>query len=329
MAHFLFCACQPGSERMLKREVARAQPDWRPAFARPGLVTFKAETADTDLENTELVFARRVGRSIGTANSASAAAEAGRGAGARRLHVWDRAGEPVPPDLREAIRRAGDLPIFEEEERPRTGETVLDIIVHENEPWFIGTHVHRKGLSPFPGGALPVPGDVPEDAPSRAYRKLEEALLWSGARPRAGETALEIGSAPGGASHALLRRGLEVVGIDPGEMAEVVAAHPRFRHLRQPMGAVRREQLPPVVHWLLLDVNLAPQVALHALRRIVPPIRRTLRGAILTLKMNEEPFVDEIPGFMTRLGEMGARELRATQLPANRREICVYGRFGL
>jgi 23S rRNA (cytidine2498-2'-O)-methyltransferase len=321
MSGFVFCACQPGAERMLKREVHRVFPGWRPAYARPGLVTFKGEAA---IQEDELVFARVTGRSLSTVRTVAAAARAAREVGARRLHLWDRTGEPVPPDLREAILRAAELP---EDERPRRGELVLDVIVAEGDAWFVGTHVHRRGRSPYAGGLYPV--DLPEDAPSRAYRKLEEALLWSGARPRAGEVAVEVGSAPGGASHALLRRGLEVVGIDPGEMAEVVARHPRFRHLRMAIGAVRREQLPRRADWLLLDVNLAPQVALHALRRIVAMLRGSLRGAILTLKMNEEAFVDEIPGLLARLREMGLRDARATQLPSNRREICVAGRFGL
>ena len=39
----------------------------------------------------------------------------------------------------------------------------------------------------------------PIEAPSRAYLKVEEALRWAGAmiELRTGDTALEIGSAPG------------------------------------------------------------------------------------------------------------------------------------
>ena len=53
------------------------------------------------------------------------------------------------------------------------------------------------------------------DVPSRAWHKLEELLAWARITPAAGEQVLEIGCAPGGATVALLDRGLRVVGVDP------------------------------------------------------------------------------------------------------------------
>jgi 23S rRNA (cytidine2498-2'-O)-methyltransferase len=109
-------------------------------------------------------------------------------------------------------------------------------------------------------------------------------------------------------------------------MAEVVRAATRFRHLQIAVGGLRREALPARVDWLLLDVNLAPQVALHAVRRVVPMVRRTLRGAFLTLKLNEDAFAAEIPAFLERIRGYGFEDVRATQLPSNRSEICVVAR---
>jgi 23S rRNA (cytidine2498-2'-O)-methyltransferase len=64
---------------------------------------------------------------------------------------------------------------------------------------------------------------MPPEAPSRAYRKLEEALMWSQApAARRRHRLSRIGSSPGGASYALLRRGVDVYGIDPAKMAPVV-----------------------------------------------------------------------------------------------------------
>jgi 23S rRNA (cytidine2498-2'-O)-methyltransferase len=312
---FLFCACQPGAERLLKAEVRRVRPDLRPAFARPGLVTFKG-----DGPPPELVFARVSGTSLGAAASVDEAVALARPAGARRVHAWAREGGPDPA-LAAALAAALGVPA---DPRPRRRELVLDAIVAPGEPLFLGVHAHGPETSPLPGG-LPA-AEVPPEAPSRAYAKVEEALAWSGLSPAPGETALEIGSAPGGASYALLRRGLRVVGVDPGEMAEVVRADPGFRHVKTAVGGLRREDLPPRVAWLLLDVNLAPQVALHAVRRLVPMIRPSLLAAILTLKLNEERFVDEIPAWLGRVREMGFRDVRARQLPSNRREICVAAR---
>jgi 23S rRNA (cytidine2498-2'-O)-methyltransferase len=167
---------------------------------------------------------------------------------------------------------------------------------------------------------------VPPEAPSRAYRKLEEALAWSGAPVRAGDVAFEIGCAPGGASYALLHRGVHVVGVDPAPVSSIVAAFPgpaTFRHLKMPVGAVPRAALPPRVEWLVLDVSLAPQVALRSIQRFIPPFRKTLRGALLTLKLNDWKLADQIPALLERVRALGFREVRATQLPSNRQEFFV------
>jgi 23S rRNA (cytidine2498-2'-O)-methyltransferase len=167
---------------------------------------------------------------------------------------------------------------------------------------------------------------MPAEAPSRAWLKLEEGLAFSRLPLSAGDVAVEIGSAPGGASWALLSRGLQVVGVDPGAMDARVLSSPRFTHLQMTLGELRREQLPYRVDWLLLDVNLAPQVALHQLRRIVSTLRPTLRGALLTLKLNDWSMAEQVPRFLSQVQAMGFDEVRATQLPSNRQEICVAAR---
>jgi 23S rRNA (cytidine2498-2'-O)-methyltransferase len=260
----------------------------------------------------------------------------------RRLHVFerDRWKPGDEPDdfiagadasrVREAIlEQAGDL--FLDGGRvdvAREGELVVDVIVPPDpDPLWLGAHLHRADRTPWPGGRIPV--DVPADAPSRAYRKIEEAIVWSRAPLAAGQTAVEIGAAPGGASLALVRRGLLVVGVDPGEMDPAVASAAadrgvRFTHLQVTGGALRIEQLPDRVDWVVLDVNLAPQVALHMARRIVQALRPAPRGVLFTLKMNEWRFAAELPELLRRVEEMGLRDVRATQLPSNRQEIFVY-----
>ena len=102
----------------------------------------------------------------------------------------------------------------------------------------------------------------------------------------------------------------------------------RFRHVPVAVGALRREMLPGRVDWLLLDVNLAPQVALHSVRRLVAALRRQLAGVIFTLKLNDWSMADEVPELVARVAAMGLGGARATQLPSNRQEICVYAETG-
>jgi 23S rRNA (cytidine2498-2'-O)-methyltransferase len=309
--------CQVGAEAALKRELARAHPELRFAYSRPGFVTFKRTTGPVGPDVAlEAVFARAYGLSLGHRDAGAVAAAWGAPV---RLHAWT-------PDLDAAVRAAAPGR-FLDGARARPGERVLDVIDLGDEPPWLGAHIHAAGRSPWPAGGYPV--EVPADAPSRAYRKLEEAIAWSGAPVRAGDVAVEIGSAPGGASYALLRRGLEVVGVDPGAMAPVVLGYEgpsgnRFRHLAIPVGALRRDILPGRVDWLLLDVHLAPQVALHAVRRIVAALRRDLLGVLFTLKLNDWGMAAEVPALVARVAGMGLAGARATQLPSGGQEVCVH-----
>ena len=328
-SEFAFAVCQLGAEGALKEEVAAAHPTLRFAYSRPGLVTWRSSAPLPPSFALGAVFARAWGISLGPLGALPAAP---------RLHVFERdvarPGEEPPGHVPGARAAAVEARLraeasFRDGRRARPGELVLDVIVapEGDEPPWLGAHVHGGERSPWPGGAWPV--EVPPAAPSRAYRKLEEALAWSRAPLRRGDVAVEIGSAPGGASYALLRRGLEVIGVDPGEMAPAVLGFEgrsgnRFRHLPISVGALRREALPARVHWLLLDVNLAPQVALHNVRRLVAALRRGLRGVLFTLKLNDWRMAREVPDLLARISAMGLVGVRATQLPSNRQEIFVY-----
>ena len=332
---FLLTVCQVGAERALKAEVGRLAPDLRPAFGRPGLVTFKATAGEVGPGyELQSIFARAFAAALGPAADVAGAlalAGAARAGGRLVLHVFERdvarPGEEPSGHVEGAAAVRAELlaagaDLLLQTERPPAGGHVLDVVVAPGEPLFVGHHRHSTLHSPFPCGRIPVV--VPAEAPSRAFRKLEEALAWSGAPLRRGDVAVEIGSAPGGASHALLRRGLEVWGVDPGAMAEVVLASPRFHHVRLPVGEVGREQLPPRADWVLLDVNLAPQVALHAVRGVVAALRPSLRGALFTLKLNDWAMAAQLPDLLRRIEGMGLVGVRATQLPSNRQEVFAF-----
>lgn len=201
------------------------------------------------------------------------------------------------------------------------GELVADVVVAEGEPALVGLHVHDATRSPNAGGTFAVA--MPPDSPSRAYAKIEEAIAWAQIPMRPGHVALEIGAAPGGAVYALARRGLDVWAVDPGALAPHVAALPGVHYLPIKVGALRWEQLPPRVDWLLCDMNLAPQVALHELARLMPRLRSTLRGAVITLKLNEWAFVDELPTLVQRIRDFGLPHVALRHLPSNRRELCA------
>lgn len=315
MAEFAFATCLPGLELALKREIARVRPELRLAYSRPGLVTFRSAREVTPEDPVGSVFARVWGRSIGAAEDPEGAAAQLAGVGAVRVHAFARdpaASDPAPELGAWQLGPGGAA---------APGELVADVIVAKGEPAWIGVHRHDDARPAYPGGAIPI--EVPADAPSRAYAKIEEAIAWARLPVAAGQVALEIGAAPGGAALALARRGLEVWAVDPGALAPHVLAHPSVRYVPKKAGALRWEELPARVDWLLVDVNLAPQVALHEVARLIPPLLPGLAGAVFTLKLNDWAFVDELPALVERIRRMGLPDVRLRHLPSNRREVCA------
>lgn len=340
-SEFVFALCQRGAEVALKREAAHAVPGLAPAYQRPGLVTFRAPFSVTPEFELPLVFARSSGMSLGAVRDLPAVIERIEALPAQPLclHVVERdlyapGQEPLgyvrgelSAALEAALRRA--LPAaFTPGREAKLGELVLSAIVAKDDPWVLGLHRHRAGRSPHPGGGYPL--SVPSDAPSRAFAKIEEAIAAFDLPVRAGDTALELGAAPGGAAYALLRRGVSVVAVDPGSMDPRLFDYPapraaRLTHLDLTAAGLRREMLPPRIEWLLLDVHLAPQVALRAARKLAPWLRDGMLGAVLTLKLNDWTFADRLDSFLAQAREMGLVEPRAKQLVSHRQELCIAG----
>jgi 23S rRNA (cytidine2498-2'-O)-methyltransferase len=313
---FAFATCLPGLEPAVKLDVARVRPSLRFAYSRPGLVTFKSQGPLTPDDVPATAFARVWGRSIGPARDPGDAAHQLAQVDATRVHVFKRDPDSdtdlAPWKAALAAWPAGPAV---------AGDLVADVIVDGAEPAWLGLHRHDANHVAAPGSFMDI--DVPPDAPSRAYAKAEEAIAWAQLPVTAGHVALEIGAAPGGAVMALARRGVEVYGVDTGDLAANVRALPGVHHLALKVGALRWEQLPARVDWLLVDVNLAPQVALHEVARLMPKLKPTLRGAIFTLKLNDVAFVSALPSLVERIAGFGFANVRMRHLPSNRREICV------
>ena len=333
-SRFLFIGCHPGAARVLKDEVARCWPDFRLAFSRRGFVTFKLPDGEafSDDFDPKLMFARTHGFTVGkvtgsTADECAAQLEpllAGRQHDA--LHVWPRAESLVEATAvaRKAILAAG-LPVAEpaptEQPSPMTSSLrVADVIVIEPTEWWLGFHVATAMHLNWPGGIYPL--EQPQHAVSRAYLKMSEAIAWSQLPIQSGETIAEIGCAPGGASQALLDRGLLVLGIDPAEVEPIVLAHPKFAHMRKRGHEVRRREFRKV-RWLAADMNVAPQYTLDTVEAIVTHPEVEIRGLLLTLKLLDWSLAAEIPNYLDRIRSWGYRDVKVRQLSHNRQEVCV------
>ncbi len=341
-SHFIFTLCQLGAESALKKELGSGYPEFKFAYSQPGFITFKREKEvpfDFELKS---IFSRSFGVSLSQIQPSDLSPLKALCTeltqtfpnSKPRLHVWERdfyhSGEEplgfipglLAQNLEKQIRK--EFPdLFEESTCAALGNPVLDIIVLEENRYWMGAHLHSAAHSPWPGGRTPI--QLPESSPSRAYLKLEECLRWSEAPLRPSDTAIEIGSAPGGASLALLNRGLKVIGIDPAEMAPQILKHRNFFHIRQPVNSVLRETLPESIQWLLLDMNVEPRISLFSVDRLVSRMPESLLGVFLTVKLNQWKIADEIPQMLDHVRAMGMKKIKVAQLSHHRQEIIIYG----
>ncbi|HUY31888.1 MAG TPA: SAM-dependent methyltransferase [Pirellulales bacterium] len=337
--------CQVGAEHAVKLELARRWPAFRFAYSRPGFMTFKlpADQPLADDFNLESVFARSYAFSLGKAaggDPARLARQVRELAGDRpyeKLHVFPRdtaaAGEhgyepgltPAADEAAALIRAELDRDQLDRDQldrRPlaREGQLVLDCVLVQPNEWWVGQHRARGWASCRPGGLSRL--KLPDDAVSRAYLKMEEALRWSKLPARPGQRVVEIGCAPGGSCQALLRRGMSVAGIDPAAMHPALLAHPNFVHIRKRAADVRRRDFRQV-RWLVADMNVAPTYTLDAVEAIVSHPQVDVRGLLLTLKLLDWNLAEQVPGYLARVHAWGFPYVRARQLQHNRQEICV------
>lgn len=334
---FLLATCPAGAESVLRSLLPAIRSELRPAFARPGLLTFKSDVSvpPDALRPHPLVRAWGVSLGLAADDATLERIAASAPTGAVLQAFPGEAGPPgrVPPKV---LARWADLARAEGErvaavlgDRVRTGaaapgDAVLDVIVRPDEPLVLAWHRHGPGRGPLPGGRWDL--RPPPDAPSRAWAKLEELCAWSGADPRAGERVLEIGCAPGGATVALLDRGCEVVGVDPQPVTlpDRLADRP-FRRIPHRIESVPRDDLPDEVHWIVVDAGVAAPVAIHALPGLVRRWRDSLRAVILTLKLPEWTLAGRTPDMLGKLTEIGLSRVDAAHLPSFRREVGAIG----
>ncbi|MDX1925451.1 MAG: SAM-dependent methyltransferase [Pirellulaceae bacterium] len=336
---FVFAVCQQGAERPLKERFTGPGAPLRLAFSRPGLATFKTNVDQTSpLSHSWL--ARVAGEGLGNVRgklaeemvSQTLALAAG---DFQAVHIFERdhalpgtrGFEPGRSELTEAVgkifadsyRNAGNrVPLINS--ACSIGSKVLDVILVEPDQWLIGTHTATEIQHCWPGGVYPVV--APDEMVSRAYLKIAEAVAWSQLPMQPGDRVVEIGSAPGGSCQRLLDVGLEVTGVDPAEMDELLLNHPRFEHWRSKAAGMKRKMYSKF-KWLTADANVAPNYTLEVVEDIVNYPTSRFQGLLLTLKLSSYELIDQVDAAAEQIRSWGFSKVKIRQLASNRRECCI------
>lgn len=351
---FLFATGQVGSEKAIKTEITKANPALHFAFSKPGFITFKNSGKLLSLQeisklSENLIFTRLLGEVVHYVKPPESPLALIKLIPEQAiLHAFDR-DTFVPgdehPDFKPhslslaAIQDLGREPI---NQTPKLGEPVYDFIGVDAGHYFLGRHLHdsdpkKNSMSEAPGNLCPA--HLPENSPSRAYLKLEEAsarFLDPNEMDRFKKIktqALEVGCSPGGATLCMLNKGLFVVGVDPKRMDPSIHAHSRYSHIQKTGNEVTTADLNlksvnPT--WLVVDMSIAPLEALDEIKHILTLLgtihrdRLRLTHAFITLKLNDWKFYENIPLYLKRVRELGFKTVKAKQLASNRQEIMVF-----
>lgn len=135
--------------------------------------------------------------------------------------------------------------------------------------------------SPWPCGQVEFVEDK-AGPPSRAYRKLWEALVMYGSLPRPGERCIDAGACPGGWTWVLAKLGADVTAIDRAPLDPGIAAMPGVRYLKHNAFTLKPEELGPV-DWLFSDVICYPEALYEWIEKWLSS--GLVKNLICTIKM--------------------------------------------
>jgi 23S rRNA (cytidine2498-2'-O)-methyltransferase len=327
-SEFVFALTNTGSENALKVEVDAMGLGWRLSYQRRGFVTFKAggrRLFTLGSLDHPLACARRLCLSLGKAASREEAEKK------IKLHPAYLNG---PVHYVRYLNRRMEREPGELMDRPQAGDCIGTVVELEPDEFWAGLHLHAAFVSPDPGGDSGIL--MPEDSPSRAWLKLEEAVRFFDLKFIPREIAVELGCAPGGVVLALMRRGVSVIGVDPAQMAEVVmksAVIERryvppdkawFHHCCKPAALAGKRDLGLGITWFMSDMNQSPKVVLKECGRFCR-MAPTISGVLITLKLTDLLKVAEKEKWLEALRELGFNTVRLQQFSVHHKEFALLG----
>lgn len=194
----------------------------------------------------------------------------------------------------------------------------ISVSVIENKIFF-GVSSLEENLSKWAGGVLFYAKDA--SVICRAEFKLEEAVEFFKIDTGNIKNAIDLGAAPGGWSHYLATRGIEVDSVDPAALSEKLLYDNRIHHYKMTAQEFSRNHANKKYDLIVNDMKMDTAAS----TKIVCALSSHLREngyIVLTLKLPKNGVWKKIEEAVTLLGEHFVN-IRVRQLYYNRSEVTV------
>ena len=172
-------------------------------------------------------------------------------------------------------------------------------------------------LSPYPAGYVDIPDD--KAPPSRAFKKLREAVHVFNLTLQRGQTCVDLGACPGGWTHVMVEHGIKTTGIDRSPLDERLM---RDKSVTFVKGDAFTWLPKEPVSWLICDVITTPDRTLAILDTWTS--KRLCSFFCVTVKFKGTPDFENLTKIRQLLAEK-TRWFDGKQLTNNKNEITFVG----
>ena len=233
--------------------------------------------------------------------------------------------------LRQGLRKAKVLTGKGDSFNPEKDGSVLHALFLSGQEVILGFSLAQNSSQHVMG----IPRlKFPSQSPSRSTLKLDEAFLyfiprneWN-TRLTSGMNAVDLGSAPGGWTYQLVRRGMMVTAIDNGPMAESLMETGQVKH--KMMDGFKYVPMKQNVYWLVCDMIEKPQRVAKLMSEWL--LNGHCKEAIFNLKLpmkgRYQQVTNDLQTIKDAFSEHNVKyELYAKHLYYDREEITVHARL--
>ncbi len=198
---------------------------------------------------------------------------------------------------------------------------IVQVCMDRADHIYLSIHPKSLLIHAYPGGEQRMPFD--SKSPSRSYLKLFEAVSRMPERPMPGQTAIDLGAAPGGWTYYLLKQGCKVTAVDNGSLKI-----PNTASLPGSLSIVKTDGMlfspaEKEYDWLCCDMLRPPRQTLDLLAKWIE--HGWMKSFVVNVKLPQKNPVAMLQEARDYLAEQNLAFLKIKQLYHDRDEVTIMG----